>query len=132
MTGIDETDEKNTEKMAEQNSGNAGKMAGETAEKMMKDNEKMVSVHTDSRPQHGRITHQPNGKFAPGNGLGGRKKRAEEDALLAVLEKALPAEDIPGHIEQCIRWAVASRPYRQPNTRGSTGKERIEQKSANR
>lgn len=31
-----------------------------------------------------------------------------------------------------LLWAVASRPYRQPNTRGSTGKERIEQKSANR
>jgi len=83
-----ETDEKNTETMAEQNSGNA---------------EKIVSTRTGSIVRNG-------GKLTPwqpgqsGNPLG-RAKRADERAIIAAMDKALPPDKLSQAIQDALDWA---------------------------
>lgn len=85
------TDKKNTE-----NNGQ------ETAEKNM-------YSHAPARQPTGEITHKPNGQFAPGNKLGGRRKkdRGAEKALVAALHQVLPPERVIELLEQCIEWGYS-------------------------
>ena len=86
MAEVDETD---------------GQMVGATAGK---DSEKNVSP----RP------HNPNGKgrdekglFLPGNAANplGRPKRADERAIIAAMDKALPPDKLSQAIEDALTWA---------------------------
>lgn len=62
-------------------------------------------VLTPDQPHPTSPHHTANGKFAPGNALGGRKKRSEEAALLAALDAALPADKLAEHMKLCVEWA---------------------------
>lgn len=96
-----------TEIDGKSNTENAEKMVGEKDEKMMKDNEKMVSSHTPNRQSPGGITHLPNGKFAPANAANplGRPKRADERAIIAAMDKALPPDKLSQAIQDALDWA---------------------------
>ena len=92
MAEIDETD---------------GQMVGATAGK---DSEKMVS----SRP------HNPNGTgrdekglFLPGNAANplGRPKRADERAIIAAMDRALPPDKLSEALQDALGWAYE---YKSP------------------
>lgn len=61
------------------------------------------------------ITQQPHpddpnrnaaGQFTKGNAASpGRRRRSEEQAMLAVLNEVLPPEKVKAHLEKCIEWA---------------------------
>ena len=55
--------------------------------------------------------HRANGKFAPGNVLGGRGKRSDERAILAALDAALPPEKIQQVLTDALAWAYE---YKSP------------------
>lgn len=71
----------------------------------------VVYSHTHSRQGKGGATHLPNGKFAPGNGLGGRLKRDDERAIVSAMNRALPPEKIQQSIEDALMWAYE---YKSP------------------
>lgn len=89
-----ETGEKNREKMAEQNNENAGKM---------------VSTRTGSIVRNG-------GKLTPwqpgqsGNPLG-RARRADERAIIAAMDKALPPDRLSEALQDALTWAYE---YKSP------------------
>ena len=56
-------------------------------------------------------SHLANGKFAPGNALGGRAKRTDETAIIKAMDAALPPEEIEKLLKEAIGWA---REYKSP------------------
>lgn len=71
-------------------------------------------VLTPDRPHPTSPAHRANGKFAPGNAAGvgfGRKRRAEEAAIIAAMDAALPAEELQQLLTDAIGWA---REYKSP------------------
>lgn len=65
----------------------------------------------DQAPHPTSPAHLATGKFAPGNQLGGRKKRSEEAALLAAIDAACPPEELQKLLTEAITWA---REYKSP------------------
>lgn len=55
--------------------------------------------------------HTANGKFAPGNVLGGRAKRSDEKAIIAAMDAALPPEKIQQVLTDALAWAYE---YKSP------------------
>lgn len=58
--------------------------------------------------------HTANGKFAPGNRAGvgfGRKKRAEEQAVLSAINEALPPDRLQQALSDALDWAYE---YKSP------------------
>lgn len=124
-----QTEEKNTETMAEQNSGNAeknsetmvgeiaetaerndGKMAELNNENAEKSSEKNVSLRPDNKNGTGR---DEKGRLLPGtvaNPLG-RPKRADERAIIAAMDKALPPDKLSEALQDALTWAYE---YKSP------------------
>ncbi len=57
-------------------------------------------------------THLLNGKFAPGNGLGGRKPKALERAYLDAVRNAVPPEEIEILLGEALTAARNTRSWR--------------------
>lgn len=76
---------------------------------------KEVYSHALASAKVGEIVRDERGRWLPGHApkppAPRRKPKEEEKALLAALSEALPASDVPGHIEQCIKWAYE---YKSP------------------
>ena len=97
MATTDETDGK----MLGETAGNdSGKMVSEAE----KDSEKMVSLRPDNKNGTGR---DEKGRLLPGtvaNPLG-RPKRADERAIIAAMDKALPPDKLSEALQDALTWA---------------------------
>ena len=74
--------------------------------------EKMNEVPTPDQPHPADPQRNGAGQFVKGNSASpGRKKRSEEQALLAAIDAACPAEDLESLLKEAIGWA---REYKSP------------------
>jgi hypothetical protein len=88
-----------------------GSFAGIKKEFCMTTIDIQTKVHTPDAPHPTSPHHTANGKFAPGNHLGGRKKRSEEQALLTAIDAACPPEELQRLLTDAITWAYE---YKSP------------------
>lgn len=75
----------------------------------------MVYSHASTSEKQGAVVRDGRGRWLPGHApkppAPRRKPRANEQALIAALNEALPAEKVKDHLDQCVTWAYE---YRSP------------------